>query len=529
MATVVSQKELFERSSPSRTGENATSRYLLHLIDGWTGEAAGGAFDAALDEQQERLAGHSFERLRLERLGPDLERAQARAGELEAQIHTLDDPAAVERRRHFNLYIATGAGLDEELDRTRRAVNALRDDVATQLRRTWTPDREATLAEEHVSALDLLLQEVRQDVTARLDGAIAALNHLGNAVAGSDLGEAVRSARADEQLYLAELAAAGINPDGYRRLSEELQSTRVHIAELEQRLSGLEGAREVENAARSALMQALEDRRAARNLVIEEAATSGVLKFHVADAADPSAWSAMFRERLSLRSDGFLSEVPALARWITSSRENLETWQDCLRANQYGTVEQALSLRSQFWDRIRQLDERARLRLATEVPDDLVVMYFRREGVDPANDEAWQRVDSGSPGERTAAMLSLVLSHGSEPLVLDQPEDDLDTEWISQLVVRELRRVRWTRQVIVVTHNANIPVVGDADRVIVMENRDRQIRVREDGPVEVDTVRQAIQNILEGGVEAFVARERRYNNELDSFRVARGILEQRIR
>jgi ABC-type cobalamin/Fe3+-siderophores transport system ATPase subunit len=156
-------------------------------------------------------------------------------------------------------------------------------------------------------------------------------------------------------------------------------------------------------------------------------------------------------------------------------------------------------------------------------------MYFRREGIDPSNDDAWQQVDSGSPGERTAAMLSLVLSHGTEPLVLDQPEDDLDTEWISQLVVRELRRVRWNRQVIVVTHNANIPVVGDADRVIVMENRERALRVREDGPVEVAPVRQAVQNILEGGVEAFVAREKRYNNELDSFRVARGIMEQRDR
>jgi energy-coupling factor transporter ATP-binding protein EcfA2 len=138
-------------------------------------------------------------------------------------------------------------------------------------------------------------------------------------------------------------------------------------------------------------------------------------------------------------------------------------------------------------------------------------MYFRREGIDLSSGDAWQLVDSGSPGERTAAMLSL------------------DTEWISQLVVRELRRVRWSRQVIVVTHNANIPVVGDADRVIVMENRERVLRVREDGPVEVAPVRQAVQNVLEGGVEAFVAREKRYNNELDSFRVARGIMDQRDR
>jgi hypothetical protein len=85
----------------------------------------------------------------------------------------------------------------------------------------------------------------------------------------------------------------------------------------------------------------------------------------------------------------------------------------------------------------------------------------------------------------------------------------------------------------VVTHNANIPVNADAERVIVMENDAGGIKVRTTSPssaeggavehagaLEEPHVRADIQQILEGGVEAFVRRERRYNNELNTYRAA---------
>jgi len=131
-------------------------------------------------------------------------------------------------------------------------------------------------------------------------------------------------------------------------------------------------------------------------------------------------------------------------------------------------------------------------------------------------------------------MLSFVLNYGTEPLVLDQPEDDLDTALITSLIVPEIRTSRWDRQVIIVTHNADIPVNGDAEQVIVMDNDGTSIRIRHSadkddatrrvvhaGPVEIDPVREDIQEILEGGKDAFRARERRYNNDLSTYREAR--------
>jgi len=93
------------------------------------------------------------------------------------------------------------------------------------------------------------------------------------------------------------------------------------------------------------------------------------------------------------------------------------------------------------------------MRAATLVADDTVEMYFLRDGGKAANDTDWQMASTGSPGQRTAAMLGFVLNHGTEPLILDQPEDDLDASLITSLILSELRRIRWTRQVIVMNND----------------------------------------------------------------------------
>src|SRR5580700_5887366 len=72
-----------------------------------------------------------------------------------------------------------------------------------------------------------------------------------------------------------------------------------------------------------------------------------------------------------------------------------------------------------------------------------------------------------SLGQQQSILLSILLfSKSKTPLIIDQPEDNLDSEFIYKTLVRSLRLIKERRQVIIVTHNANIAVLGDAELII---------------------------------------------------------------
>jgi ABC-type cobalamin/Fe3+-siderophores transport system ATPase subunit len=108
------------------------------------------------------------------------------------------------------------------------------------------------------------------------------------------------------------------------------------------------------------------------------------------------------------------------------------------------------------------------------------------------------------------ALLALALASGTEPLLIDQPEDDLDNRYIYEEVVKVLSRVCEGRQVIVATHNANIPILGDADLILALDARADRSRVLASGGLESAEVAAQARQILEGGDQAFLARHRRY-------------------
>lgn len=114
-----------------------------------------------------------------------------------------------------------------------------------------------------------------------------------------------------------------------------------------------------------------------------------------------------------------------------------------------------------------------------------------------------------SPGQQTAALLAFVLGHGEEPIILDQPEDDLDNTLIYDLLVRQLRETKPKRQVIVVTHNPNIVVHGDAEFVLSLDAGNGESRKACEGGLQEQKVRDEICTVMEGGREAFKSRYRR--------------------
>lgn len=115
-----------------------------------------------------------------------------------------------------------------------------------------------------------------------------------------------------------------------------------------------------------------------------------------------------------------------------------------------------------------------------------------------------------STGQRCTTILPILLVQSERPLLIDQPEDNLDNAFIYETVVKALQAVRGARQVIFVTHNPNIPVLGEAERVFVFESDGKQARLRKEG--SVDECKADIETILEGGREAFRRRKERYGH-----------------
>ena len=127
------------------------------------------------------------------------------------------------------------------------------------------------------------------------------------------------------------------------------------------------------------------------------------------------------------------------------------------------------------------------------------------------SDEDYRRLEMLSGGRRVSVLLSLLLKTADKrPLVIDQPEDQLDNRFLFEDVLPALRSLKGQRQIIVATHNANIVVNGDADQVIQLEASGSHGRVACAGAIEESEVRDAIVRTVDGGDEAFRLRRLKY-------------------
>lgn len=146
-------------------------------------------------------------------------------------------------------------------------------------------------------------------------------------------------------------------------------------------------------------------------------------------------------------------------------------------------------------------------------------------------------IDEMSPGKKALVLLKLLISlaESKSPILIDQPEDDLDNKSISDDLITFIKKKKIERQIIVVTHNANVVVSGDAEQVIVANQRGnttpnnkfrfeyRTGSIEDDLPVYDDSgtiidgilnaqgIQQHICDILEGGEKAFAKRKNKYN------------------
>lgn len=124
--------------------------------------------------------------------------------------------------------------------------------------------------------------------------------------------------------------------------------------------------------------------------------------------------------------------------------------------------------------------------------------------------ENYREVGRLSTGQQCTAILHLLLLDNPDPLIIDQPEDNLDNAFIAEHIVNELRASKTKRQYIFATHNANIPVFGDAEWIGVLQEEDGRSKLLASGSIDASAVKELAASILEGGREAFTRRREKY-------------------
>ena len=317
------------------------------------------------------------------------------------------------------------------------------------------------------------------------------------------------------------------DPEEFGRLVQRRQSLEIRVSDMESKKSTI---RQIEDQARQSLIElaAVRRRLTERRMKFLNSVVGSNphVRISIIPYANQVSAEAEFRaligkERPTFQSDiwaedggsGVLAELFETYGLMNASpgqgevsrfEERLASMKDDLTTASRG-VENREFRDQRFVRLLAGLRPEALDRLDCWFPEDSLKVTYSPS----ADGRDFRPIGQGSPGQKTAAILAFLLSYGEEPMVLDQPEDDLDNHLIYDLIVRQLRENKQRRQIIVVTHNPNIVVNGDAELVLVLDSRNGQTYVVEQGGLQEQPIRDEICRVMEGGREAFELRYRR--------------------
>ena len=308
---------------------------------------------------------------------------------------------------------------------------------------------------------------------------------------------------------LRELQQAAVDGEEFIRLRGEIEGLRP----LQDRQSLLQQQESEYLNRRRALLAEWEDVKAAEFRALDRAAQNvsgrltGRVQVEVTAAGNREPLAALLRNRIG---GNLKSTIEKLAGLDTMSLVNLAAacreGADAL-VDAYGlTRGQARNIAEAGPDIALRIEE-------LELPPTTTI---RLNTAPPGAPPSWQALDALSIGQRATAVLLLLLLESDAPLIVDQPEGDLDNRSIAEGIVPRMREEKQRRQFIFSTHNANIPVLGDAELILGLtasgESGGGQGRIAPEhlGSIDTQLVRALVEDILEGGKDAFETRRLKY-------------------
>lgn len=439
--------------------------------------------------------------------------------------------------------LAALPGLEETLERYREAgLEERLQDRSDLVREEGVLDSIEDRLEPLRECLANLRQELPLDMTFLSAGALATLPGkdilaLGNRVLGQLSGELQEMADGFEhRLRMADEGIAEIRSrwddrrrevqEAYEAILRGLERSAVHGEEFIRLRRKIEGLRPLEQRASLAERSAVEQMDRRRTLLVEweelkaaefqslaRAAQTvterleGRVRVEVVAAGDREPLSGLLRDEIG----GNLAKTIEVLE-SAANLSLLELADTCRKGsdailNGYGTTpKQADRLANASPETLMRVEE-------LDLPNTTEI----RLNLAPAGKPpSWRRLDDLSTGQKATAVLLLLLLESDAPLIVDQPEDDLDNRFITEEIVPRMREEKERRQFVFSTHNANIPVLGDAELILgltpVGEAEEGRAGVAREhmGSIDDSPVRELIENLLEGGKDAFEKRRNRY-------------------
>ncbi len=511
------------------------SQSLLGLIDQAVGAAS---FKAAIEEEQRRylalranqrdLAGKLATRgalvVQLEDVRRKLERFEKEHHADVLKTYQRKTRQEREVRRQFEL-------VDKVTDQLETAAaEIVMEDLPPGLFDSAMPADAAALA-----SIQRLRQQVAQviaDLSAKAKTVRALTDSERETLAQSAWDSDLKAAKERYTDLVAALKSQGVNdPSEYGKLVQDRQRLEGDMA----RLNALEKQRFALTAQADESLSKLKEKRAAlsvaRDAFLRTALTSNPYVRITLEpyGRDVGALRRSFRDVIEVPDDRFeddilvggidepqggivatlLKKLPAdgsaaeFERRLDRVKTQLIETCGGVNKNHFGGHFRNY-LEKRFSDRPEFLDH-----LMTWFPEDTLQVEYSPKG----DGKDFTPINRASAGQRAAAMLAFLLAHGNEPVVLDQPEDDLDNHLIYNLVVQQIRANKQRRQIITVTHNPNVVVNGDAEMNHALDFKAGQCRVVQRGSLQDKAMRKEVCDVMEGGRDAFEKRYRRLGRD----------------
>lgn len=280
-----------------------------------------------------------------------------------------------------------------------------------------------------------------------------------------------------------------INPDNFLNLNRQIETAQLKLKEIEKS----------ENKRSDLQKNLLELLTELDNLWLEEYIVLNNEVKRINEAESKISIEVEFKGRRDKIADKMKQIFRGTGIRETSYQEIEATYKDFIQIYKDSSKLDAILNENHVVDFKRRFSENLEDLLTFKVENKIVIQYNGKS------------LDKHSLGQRASALILFLLAQReNDVLIIDQPEDDLDNQTIYDEVIKELKKIKGNMQFIFATHNANIPVLGDSEKVVSCSYDEKRITAHS-GTIDNHHTQRFIVDIMEGGDEAFNRRKNIYS------------------